>query len=398
MDLCNKTVYIKSAPAKFLLVLIFLSAFVKSAFCQGHRHIINMVYSSDAHYGITRAKFKGDTNVPARVVNAAMIKQMNSIPLLTLPQDGGINEGQVIGPVDYVVQTGDIANRMEIPVQTATVSWAQFEYDYMGGVTLKGHNNKPATLLLAPGNHDISNAIGYTKLMQPLTDPTSMVKIYNLMLKPRVSLTNEAFDYQKHKINYSLDIKGIHLQFITLWADSAERIWMEKDLANVSAKTPVIIFCHDQPTAEATHFTNPVPPHTINVVNKFQNLLAETYKEGAAVATGDESTAIEQRGFVKFLKRHTNIKAYFHGNSNYNEFYDYNGPDNDIKLNTFRVDSPMKGKYSAKDESRLSFQLISLDAAKQLLTVRECLWDTKPGEANCLIVFGESRTISLTVN
>lgn len=399
MDLCNKAVHIKSAPAKILLVLVLLSAFVKSAFCQGDGgHIINMVYSSDAHYGITRAKFKGDTNVPARVVNAAMIKQMNGIPSLTLPQDGGINEGKVAGPVDYVVQTGDIANRMEIPVQTAAISWAQFENDYIRGVTLRGHNGKHATLLLVPGNHDISNAIGYTKLMRPLTDPTSMVKIYNLMLKPNVPLTNEVFDYQKNKINYSVDVKGIHLQFITLWADSAERVWMDKDLSKVSRKTPVIIFCHDQPTAEATHFTNPMPPHTINAVNKFQNLLAETYKEGAAVATGDEPTAIEQRGFVKFLKRHPNVKAYFHGNSNYNEFYDYNGPDGDIKLNTFRVDSPMKGKYSAKDETRLSFQLISLDTDKQLLTVRECLWDTKPGNANCQVIFGESKTVSLAVN
>ena len=39
-------------------------------------------------------------------------------------------------------------------------------------------------LAVVPGNHDITNAIGFYKPMQPLTDPTSMVKIYNLMLQP----------------------------------------------------------------------------------------------------------------------------------------------------------------------------------------------------------------------
>lgn len=39
--------------------------------------VINIVYTSDAHYGITRPKFRGDTNVPSYRVNAAMINQMN---------------------------------------------------------------------------------------------------------------------------------------------------------------------------------------------------------------------------------------------------------------------------------------------------------------------------------
>jgi hypothetical protein len=95
-------------------------------------------------------------------------------------------------------------------------------------------------------------------------------------------------------------------------------------------------------------------------INKFENLTAEHYKEGNIAAKDDGSTDIEQRGWVKFIKAHTNIKAYFHGNSNYNEFYVYNGPEHDAALNTFRVDSPIKGEYSSKDETKLSFQLISI--------------------------------------
>jgi len=357
-----------------------------------HGQVINIVYTSDAHYGITRPKFRGDTNVPGYRVNAAMINQMNTVPSLILPN------GQTVGAVDYVIQSGDIANRMEIPIQSAATSWSQFETDYMHHLKLTNHNGKPAQLLVVPGNHDISNAIGYSKPMNPKTDPTAMVQIYNKMMNPAQPKTNADYNYATDKINYSLDIHGIHFMFITLWPDSAERIWMQKDLKDVAKTTPVIIFCHDQPTCESKHFTNPVPPYDMTAANKFENLTTEHYKEGNVALKDDGATAIEQRGWVKFLKLHPNVKAYFHGNSNYNEFYVYKGPDNDVALNTFRVDSPMKGKYSAEDETLLSFQLISLDPLTQTLTVRECLWNTQPIDKMQRIILGKNVTIALKIN
>lgn len=380
---------------------LFLISMIGSGMCYGQSKtspIINMVFSSDAHYGISRVKFRGDSNVSSHIVNAAMIRQMNSIPALTLPQDNGVNSGEKAGSVDYVVQTGDIANRMEAQIQSAAVSWSQFETDYMHSITLQSNDGKQAKLLLVPGNHDISNAIGFTKPLKPLTDPSAMVKIYNLMLKPAKPLTNSDYDYHAEKVNYSFNVKGVHMIFITLWPDSAERIWMNKDLDTVAKSTPVIIFTHDQPECESKHFTNPRPPYNMTEANKFQNLTEERYKEGYIAAADDGATQIEQRGFVKFLKRHPNIKAYFHGNSNWNEFYTYHGPDNDINLNTFRVDSPIKGKYSAKDETLLSFQLISIDPESQKLTVRECLWNTQPLQKDQKVVFGKSETVSLRVN
>ena len=388
----------KRSKISFLLIILMAVLCKHESYGQVKTSVINMVFSSDAHYGITRAKFRGDTNVMSYKVNAAMIKQVNTIPQLVLPSDGGVNAGKVTGAVDYVVETGDISNRMEIPIQSAATSWSQFEADYMHSIDLKGHDGEPAKLLLAPGNHDISNAIGYAKAMKPLTDPTTMVKIYNMMLKPQVPLTNATYNYATEKINYSRNIKGIHLMFITLWPDSAERIWMQKDLDTVAKNTPVIIFTHDQPTCEAKHFTNPLPPYDMTVKNKFQNLVEEHYKEGPVAAKDDGATDIEQRGFVKFLRAHPNIKAYFHGNSNWNEFYVYHGPDKDVNLNVFRVDSPMKGEYSSKDETLLSFQLISLDPQTQTLSVRECLWNTKPSDPTAKIVFGKSATVSLKVN
>ncbi|MCO5948355.1 metallophosphoesterase family protein [Mucilaginibacter flavidus] len=359
--------------------------------------VINMVFSSDAHYGISRKTFRGDSNVTGTVVNAAMIKEVNSLPNVQVPKDGGVNGGNTVGPIDFMVQTGDIANRMEPPVQSATASWTQFENDYIRGLKVKGHNGLPAKLLLAPGNHDISNAIGFPRPMQPLTDPTSMVSIYNLMMKPAVLLTNQTFDYARDKVNYSFNLKGIHIMFITLWPDSAERIWMTKDLDSVNGKTPVIVFTHDQPTSEAKHFTNPKLPYKITADNTFEDLVSEHYKDGYTAAKDDGATDMEQRGFAAFLKIYPNIKAYFHGNSNWNEYYTYTGPDKDVKLPVFRVDSPMKGKFSAKDEKQLSFQLITLDPQAQNITVRECLWNTMPADPNQKIVFGQSITVSLKV-
>jgi len=358
---------------------------------------LELIFTSDAHFGISRKQFRGDTSVASKKVNKAMIQAMNSLPGITLPQDQGIGSGETIQGIDYLVETGDIANRMEIPVQSAEKSWKEFLREYYGKIKLKSPESKPIQYFLVPGNHDISNAIGFAKPMNPLTDPSSMVGIYNLMLKPRVPLTNATYHYPENKINYSRNIKGIHFMFITLWPDSAERIWMEKDLDTVSKTTPVMIFTHDQPTVESKHFTNPLPPHTMTRENKFENLLEENYKEGNKASSEGQETNAEQREFVRFVKLHPNIKAYFHGNNNWCEFYTYTGPDKDINLPTFRVDSPMKGRYSSKDEKLLSFELISLDPLQQKLTVRECLWNTEPMNPKPKIVFGQSRTVSIKV-
>jgi hypothetical protein len=56
----------------------------------------------------------------------------------------------------------------------------------------------------------------------------------------------------------------------------------------------------------------------------------------------------------------------------------------------------MKGSVSAKDETKLSFQIATLDTAAKTLTVRECLWNTAPGDPLEAVVWGESKTVSLT--
>ena len=357
--------------------------------------IIQIVFTSDAHYGIKRPEFRGKVNVEASIVNEKMIEKINTITAIQLPKDSGINAGKKIDGIDYLIQGGDITNRMEIPFQNAAVSWTQFEKDYINGITLKDRHGNLEKLLLIPGNHDATNAVGFYKPMNPVKDPTSMVEMYNLMMKPVAAINNNNFDYLRDKINYSKNIGGIHFLFLQIWPDSLERIWMENDLQTIPLNTPVIIFTHDQPESEAKHFSNPIPCRGINAEDKFEELLSEQYKEGDKVNAHDGVTVLEQHGWVNFLKLHPNIKAYFHGNSNYNEYYVYKGPDADIALNTFRVDSPMKGKNSLKDETKLSFQLITIDTKSGLMTVRECLWNTDPLNPEKPVKWGDCKTVSL---
>jgi hypothetical protein len=395
MSMRMKTVMLRSSF--ILLSLLMLNSCLKDE--NSESTIAQIVFTSDLHYGITR-NFRGATNVDASVVNKELVKQINKVPSETFPSDGGVNSGKIIGNIDYLIIAGDITNRQQTGtpnIQSATASWAQFNTDYINGITLKKENGLKTDFLLECGNHDVSNAIGYTKTMNPITDPAAMVNIYNLMLSPSTPKTSSTYNYNTDKINYSKDVVGVHLMFIDMWPDSAARIWINQDLASVSSSTPVVIFTHDQPECESKHFTNPNGTHNINSTDKFENMVPERLKDGK---TTSAPTTLEQKNLVAFLKAHTNIKAYFHGNDNRNEFYAFKGPDNDINLNSFRVDSPMKGTISGidaadgiGDEKKLSFQIIVIDGKSKTLTVRECLWNTTG--ATSPLTWGINSTISL---
>jgi hypothetical protein len=354
---------------------------------------VQFIFTSDAHYGITRPAFQGKTNVDAHVVNAAMIAKMNTLPNLTLPNDGGLNAGQKINTVDYLFEGGDVANRMETSanVQIAAASWEQFRVDYMQNLTVKNKSGQKAQLMVVPGNHDVSNTIGYYAKMSPLTDATSMANIYNMMFG--VSTKNALnYNYASDRINYSKDIAGVHFCFIQMWPDSSVRIWMNKDLQNVPSTTPVVIVAHDQPAVVSNHFINPNGDHSINNTDKFDNVLDEHFKSGATTSVADN---IEQRAFVAFLKQHTNIKAYLHGHAHESKYYVYNGPDNDVALSTVGADSPMKGVVSMNDETKLTFHFGVLDPKTMTLTMRECLWNTDPSNPLAAIQWGKMVTINL---
>ena len=72
---------------------------------------------------------------------------------------------------DAVISTGDIANRMEGTderlIPSATECWDLFEKQYINGVSLKDRAGKAAEVLAIPGNHDVTNAVGFYKAMTP---------------------------------------------------------------------------------------------------------------------------------------------------------------------------------------------------------------------------------------
>ena len=383
--------YIRSLTSPF-------DALIENRIIRNETVPTQIVYTSDAHYGITRTALDGSAaTVGAQAVNQALVSSINGLQTVTLPcGDGGVNACTPISAVDFVAETGDIANRQETGIQSAAASWAQFNADYLLGLTLKDRNNSKAPIYIVPGNHDVSDAVGFYKTMIPALDATSYVNIYNLMMS--ATLTNAGFigspatataagaSYAANKVRFSKDLGGVHYVFIGMWPDSAARAWMDTDLRKVSATTPVLLFTHDQPDIETKHLMNPNGTHTINSTDKFENLVAGEATGGyASVATITGASTVEQNALAAWLKKHKNVVAYFHGNSNWNQFYTFAGPNSDISLNTFRVDSPMKGSYSATDPSLLSFQFISIDKDATNMTVREYLWNTKTWGASTTV-------------
>jgi hypothetical protein len=238
--------------------------------------------------------------------------------------------------------------------------------------------------------------------MVPAKDATSLVEIYNRMMRPTTPRTKDTYDYAKDKIIYANDVGGAHLIFLTIWPDTSARAWIEEDLKTVPAGVPVFIFCHDPPEIDARHLTNPFGKHDINSVDKYENVVGDIYADVAPSSPSngkpDGPTLFEQRALAKFLKAHRNIVGYFHGHSNWTEFSTWKGPDKDLTLNVFRADSPMKGSFSGKDETKLSFQVVVFDAVEGRLTARECLWNTRPmSEGPALLAWGESRTVPIVV-
>ena len=110
-----------------------------------------------------------------------------------------------------------------------------------------------------------------------------------------------------------------------------------------------------------------------NAADRFENLLADT----ARARSVEEDATGNWRDLEQFFSRRPMIKAYFHGDKNYCEFYTWTGVDGSIRLPVFRVDSPMKGEFSAGDEALLSFLVATVDMEARRLTVRECLWNTE---------------------
>ena len=372
---------------------------------------VQFIYTSDLHFGIqTKGSFQGSSGpVASVVVNRQAVRAMNRLPALSAPPDHGVQAGQPFGNFDFLAITGDIANRQEVgppAVQSATASWTQFQNTYGEGLTLHNKEGRALPLFLTPGNHDVSNAIGYPEPLNPATDATAMVQVYNAAY-PAAPISTASFAYRKHKVFYSKDFGGIHFVFLNLWPDSDMRARIDADIQALPApaSTPVVLLLHMPPRQEAKNFTDPVSAGSSFVFsNGFQNLLVDQAPAGLRGPKGKRAAAFTAQAVQElagFIQAHRTIVAWFHGHENGNAFTRWDGGGDKpsgpaLALPVFQVDSPLKGLTSSLDERRLSFQVVSIDPEAKLMTVRECLWNST-GVAGGPITWGESATLSLQV-
>ena len=399
--------------------------------------IVNFIYTSDNHYGIVRPIFRGSFNVPGQTVNEAMIDKMNSLPGQTFPNDGGVGAGQSVGHIDFLVDTGDFANRSEsqsaIPANTnlsylggtvnypgyssytcppSAVTWAQYQHDFLGDTNTGNRANGRLMLqdsmglgipvYLSPGNHDISDAIGMVgKISASNVDATSFCQIYNRMTpySGKAPITTNVFanpgDYTNVnlQVNYSFDVGGTHVQVVNMFPDRNVLKWMTADLAGVSATTPVFLFCH-APVNMAAGETKVFGTPTATSSSAAADIPFPLNGVDSATSYKDMNSA--KQCVADWLMAHPNVKALFSGHDNFNGATIWNGQDAngsliDVRDSTwagvtlFRVDSPMKGDISGTSatgalagigsETNLSFQVYSLDPATHRLTEREYLWN-----------------------
>src|SRR5262249_4832230 len=116
----------------------------------------------------------------------------------------------------------------------------------------------------------------------------------------------------------------------------------------------------------------------------------------SGVKPADAPPVVERNAWEDFLSRHPNVTAAFHGHNNWNEYYDWTGPDHTVVLHTFRVDSPLKGRFSSSDETKLSFQIATIEPSSRTMTVREVLWNSDPRHPSVNVKWGSSTTVSLS--
>jgi len=103
---------------------------------------------------------------------------------------------------------------------------------------------------------------------------------------------------------------------------------MDADLKKVSASTPVIILRMTSPWSNRS--TSPIPTVPTTSIPPTSSRISFSMFKGRKDDTGRRNP-MEQRAFASFVKSHSTIVAYFHGNDNDNEFYTYAGPDSTIR-------------------------------------------------------------------
>jgi len=365
--------------------------------------VVNFIYTSDNHYGIVRPIFRGAYNVGGQTVNEAMIARMNTLPTQVFPNDGGVAAGQTVGQVDFLMDTGDIANRSESSSIAAISSlsylgttvnypgqgsynspksadtWSQWQHDFLGDtntghtagglLTLTNSQGQGIPVFLSPGNHDVSDAIGMSGAGKITAlgnvDATSFVQIYNRMTpySGKAPISTNVFanpaDYANVnlQVNYSFNVGGTHVMCVNMFPDKNILNWMSNDLANVAASTPVLLFCHAPLNMAATE--TKVFGYPANAASLTKDTAGDIpfSLNNTNTSTSYVDMNAAKQYVADWLIAHPNVRALFSGHDNFNGATNWNGQDPNGALiaprdaawpgvELFRVDSPMKGDES----------------------------------------------------
>ena len=178
-----------------LALLAAIALLPISAIAQRRRPQPQFIVISDLHDGITRRSLRDAPHVSATVVKAVLVARLWSLPLLRLPADDGVGVTHRVGPMNFVAVTDDIANREENEVRPAVASWAEFTTQFLSGLALRDASGARTPVFAIPGNHEVSNAIGYAKPLDPTTDAASMVGIYIGYVAPGSQRTSSTHNY-----------------------------------------------------------------------------------------------------------------------------------------------------------------------------------------------------------
>jgi hypothetical protein len=375
--------------------------------------VVNFVFTSDSHFGdYTKAgvTFQGATSVDSVTVNSRMRDAINTLPNLTAPDDYGVLAGQPFGTFDFMVNLGDQTSKGETGTDTATntaLRWDEWKSVYSDGLTLTNRAGAALPIYLTPGNHDVANALGGPDIVPIAHDATALVNIYNWTMKPATPLTLATFDYNQHKVFKVEKIGGINCVFTNQWMDAEMIENLTAYLAAHAEATtaPMFIFCHMPPEQTGANFRDPSSdgitfPWTYGFNNIFRDPMSPDDGDNTLTTTAPlkEVTAL-----ATFLKAHKNIVAWFHGHDNFTQFRTWNGENSvsidntmtQLAIPVFRVDSPMKGKDSAKAPAKMAFNVVSIDTVTKQLTIRECLWNATNTQGGG-VGWGISETVPTT--
>ena len=135
---------------------------------------------------------------------------------------------------------------------------------------------------------------------------------------------------------------------------------------------------------------------------------------GSNSATSYVDMNAAKQDVAEWLMSHPNVKALFSGHDNFNGVTNWNGQNptgslidpmdaNWAGVQLFRVDSPMKGDFSGTsaadkigDETKLSFQVYTLDTSTGKVTEREFLYNNTADPSTSGAWSAQSATLDLT--